>query len=85
MRYVQYYEYDEKENRFFQACGDRSVVILDARNSIENSMNDAFEFNGKRRPKYNAFKLYQGKSLMRSHPITGLMKLIPERKPKNDR
>ena len=75
MRYVQYYEYDEKEKKFYQACGDRSIVILDARNSIENSANDAFEFNGNQRPKYDAFKLYEGESLMRSNPITNLIML----------
>lgn len=75
MRYVQYYEYDKKEDKFYQACGDRSIVILDARNTIENSEDDAFRFNGNRRPKYDAFKLYQGESLMRSNPITELVML----------
>jgi hypothetical protein len=71
MRYVQYYIKNDKE--FFQGLGDRSVVILDGRNTIKNSIKDAIKFNSYCRPTYDGFKLYQGESIMRSKPITDLI------------
>ena len=73
MRYVQYY-YKNKD-RWEEVCGDRGVVILDSRNSLETSKQDATSFNGWRRPKYDGFKLFQGRSFLDSQPITEIIQL----------
>jgi len=72
MRYVQYFW--DKEGKA-DALGDRGVVVLDARNSIENSCWDARQFNGVRRPKYGSFQLYQGETFTRSSSITRVFPL----------
>ena len=64
---------DEKE--LMGACGDRAVVILDARNSIKTSIKDAIKFNGNRRPVYDAFQLFSGCSFNRSFPISDIIQL----------
>ena len=73
MRYVQYFE--KRGDKFVEAMGDRGIVILDARNSMENSKTDARVFNGVRRPTYAAFQLLQGDSILRSKPITAIIPL----------
>ena len=71
MRYVQYYI--KRNEQFIQGLGDRSIIILDSRNSIKNSIKDSIKFNGHCRPTYDGFKLYQGESIMISKPITDLI------------
>jgi hypothetical protein len=73
MRYVQYYW--KHENKMMEEIGDRGVVILDARNSVETSINDAKEFNGKHRPLYAGFKIFQGESFLNAKPITELKEI----------
>lgn len=73
MRYIQYYE--KSTVGFVEAMGDRSIVILDARNSLETACNDAEKFNGYRRPHYQAFQIRQGESILRSNPITDVVPL----------
>jgi len=68
MRYVEYGYV--KDDKFQEACGDRSIVILDERNSIGTSIQDALNFNGKHRPVYDAFRICEGESLCRSTPVT---------------
>ena len=58
-----------------EEIGDRGVVILDARNSIDTSIRDAKEFNGNRRPIYNGFKIFQGESFLNANPITELIEI----------
>ena len=70
MRYVQYYQ--KRKGEMIEECGDRGVVILDARNSIRTSMNDAINFNGKGRPFYAGYKIFQGESFLNARPITEL-------------
>jgi hypothetical protein len=70
MRYVQYY--DKINGKLLEVCGDRGVVILDARNSIHTSIDDAINMNGVHRPLYAAFKIFQGESFMNSNPMTEL-------------
>ena len=74
MRFVEFGHVNDK-GEFIDACGDRAVVILDARNSIDTSIDDAFHFNGYRRPVYSACRICQGESLCRSKPITGIINL----------
>jgi len=53
--FVQYFNSD-----FSYPCGDRAVLILDGRNSLETHVKDAIENNGKRRPKYYGFEIRFG-------------------------
>jgi len=73
MRYVQYYQ--KQDGELVEACGDRSVVILDGRNSIETSKQDAVNFNSYHRPKYGAFQIRQGNGFTRSRAITNIISL----------
>lgn len=73
MRYVQYFE--NRDGKFVEPCGDRCIVILDGRNSLETSCNDARNFNGKCRPIYNAFQIRQGEVFSRSNPMTDIISL----------
>lgn len=44
MYYVQYY--DKRGNDYVEACGDRSILILDGRNNLETMCKDAEDHNG---------------------------------------
>jgi len=72
MRYVQYYH--KQGDKLVEACGDRAVVILDGRNTIETSKQDAVKFNGYRRPRYDGFQIWEGDTFTRSKPITNIIK-----------
>ena len=69
MRYVQYY------NRGREVLGDRGVVILDGRNSLETSIEDAQRFNGFRRPTFEGYQILQGNSFMAARPLTEIKTL----------
>ena len=58
--YIQYYQKSAMSNSLVEVCGDRGVVILDGRNSIETWINDGYTFNGNRRPLYDGFKVMRG-------------------------
>lgn len=76
MRYVQYYHKAcLTENLLIPACGDRAVVILDARNSIHTSITDSIKFNGDRRPVYPAFQIMEGVSFTQSRPKTAIIRI----------
>lgn len=45
------------------ACGDRGVVVLDARNTDHTLLDDAESFNGYRRPHYPGWAVYRGPRL----------------------
>jgi len=74
MRFIEFGHIDSK-GKFQEACGDRSIVILDGRNSISTSMADARQYNGYRRPVYGAYRICQGETLCRSNPITNVITL----------
>jgi len=73
MYYVQYYE--KTVDGFIEACGDRSILILDGRNNLETMCQDAEHYNGFRRPYYAAYRIFKGGSILRSSPITELQRL----------
>ena len=73
MRFIQYFELFN--NKLVEACGDRSVVIIDGRYRISRCHEDAIELNGKRRPNYDAYQIWEGESLLRSKPISDIFKL----------
>jgi hypothetical protein len=58
--YVQYLDYSPVSGNLYEPCGDRAVVILDGRNSLETMIKGAHEANGFRRPKYPHFKIMFG-------------------------
>lgn len=58
--YVQYLAYSPVTGNLYEPCGDRAVVVLDGRNSLETMVNDAHQFNGFRRPMYPHFKIMRG-------------------------
>lgn len=64
MYWVQYFELRSK--RFAEPCGDRCVVQLDGRNSLDKMKEDAIDFNGVRRPYYRAYQIRKGDSFTRN-------------------
>ena len=74
MRYCEY-GHMGKDDKFESGMGDRAYVILDGRNSIHNSIDDAIRFNGVRRPNYSHCQICQGESILRSAPITKIFSL----------
>lgn len=58
--YIQYYQKSAISDDLISACGDRSVLILDGRQNLETWINDGYENNGHRRPKYEGFKVMKG-------------------------
>lgn len=75
MVYVQYMSRSVTTGELIAALGDRAVVILDGRNSLETMKHDAVQFNGYRRPVYEAYRIYKGDSFSRSAPVTGVIEL----------
>jgi len=73
MRFVEYGYM--KNDKFYSGLGDRSIVILDKRNFIQTSINDANKFNGINRPIYTHCKICEGEAFTRSKPVTGILKL----------
>jgi hypothetical protein len=58
--FIQYFDYSPVTGNLYEPCGDRAVVILDGRNSLETWIKDGHNFNGLRRPKYPHFKVMLG-------------------------
>ncbi len=75
MRYVQYFQRGVITGDLIETCGDRGVVILDARNNLTTSHSDAVKFNGFRRPNYAAYQLREGETFFRSHPVSKVISL----------
>jgi len=81
MIFVQYFQqstgYDYKTGSInpdlikpIEACGDRAVIILDGRQSIDTWHCDAKQANGVRRPVYCGYVLYKGSSFSNAKPIS---------------
>ena len=75
MIFVQYFDRGGITGDLREACGDRSIVILDGRNSMSTWKDDAVKFNGFRRPVYAAYQLYKGRNVNDSKPITDIILL----------
>lgn len=58
--YIQYLDYSPVTGELYEPCGDRAVVILDGRNTLDTWINDAKVMNGKHRPVYPAFRIMKG-------------------------
>ena len=72
MRYVQFYQMSVKmpgnDSKPIMACGDRSVIILDARNRIENS--EALARLECLKRKYIGYSIHEGRSFTDSRQVT---------------
>jgi hypothetical protein len=73
--WVEYYDISPISGELYHPCGDRSVVRLDSRNSLDTMHMDARENNGHRRPVYQAYRLIKGYNLLHAKPITDIIKL----------
>lgn len=74
--YVQYFATGVQTGKLIEACGDRSIVQLDGRNSVATMHRDAREFNGNSRPHYHAYQLIRGNNLRDAKPISDIKHLI---------
>jgi hypothetical protein len=82
MRFVQYKHKSISKDgtvEYFDAMGDRQVVILDARNSIATSHADAQAFNKHAGRGYSAYQLMRGERFSTASPVSGIIDL-----PKNE-
>ena len=61
MTFIQFYDAD-LSGKIAPVCGDRGVVILDGRTRLSTMIEDAKNFNGYRRPVYDAFAICRGES-----------------------
>jgi len=76
MKYwIQYYQEGIVSNKLIEVCGDRGVVQLDGRNSLENMKKDAVKFNGFRRPTFDAYQILRGERLLDAKPVTQVIEL----------
>ena len=72
MRFVVYFTKNGNGD-LREPCGDRHVVILDQRNKLSRSIQDAKNFNAFHRPRYDSFQLFQGDRFSNADPITDVI------------
>lgn len=70
MYYVQYF--NKRDDKLVEGVGDRSVVILDGREKVENMHLAARRHNGFNRPLYDGYQLMKGERFSTSRPISNL-------------
>lgn len=76
MRYIQYFTKSAMDDtKLVETCGNRGVIIIDGRWRISRAIEEAIECNGKRRPFYEGFQIFEGESLLRSKPVTDILKI----------
>ena len=75
MVFIQYFQKGLLSNKPIEACGDRAVIVLDGRQSLETWKQDAIDNNGIRRPVYCGYQLFKGDNFNRSQPITEYISL----------
>lgn len=75
MYYIQYYERGAVTGNLIEACGDRAVILLDGRETLETHKDIARTMNGENRPKYAAYQIRKGESFIRSHNLTPVIHL----------
>ena len=54
-------------------CGDRSVFVLDGRNTLATQRQDAVDWGWLNNPRATHFRIMRGESFTRSSPITDLI------------
>lgn len=70
MYYAQFYQRSAVSDEIIEACGDRSVVILDGRCS-KQWMGETAAAECKRRG-YLAWRIFRGETFTRSTPVSSL-------------
>jgi hypothetical protein len=74
MIYGQFYQKSASDpTKLVEACGDRAVIILDGRGSLE--LNIAFIRQECEARGYAGFSLYRGDTFTRSFPITSIQRI----------
>ncbi len=75
MVYIQYFHKGVVSGQDIPACGDRAVVVLDGRQTMQTWHRDAVTANGNRRPTYTAYQLMRGETFTRSKAISNIIPL----------
>lgn len=73
MIFAQFYHYGVESHSLIEACGDRSVVILDARRCYSSHFADARMECAKRN--FDAWELRKGNSFSDAKPISPIVKV----------
>lgn len=68
MYYAQFFQKSAISDNIIEACGDRSVIILDGRNS-RKTMGEIAESECNKR-NYLAWQIHSGESFTRSTPVS---------------
>lgn len=58
--YCEYLEISSITGELYNPCGDRAIINIDARLTLDNAHKVAIENNGVRRPKFAAYQLFTG-------------------------
>ena len=74
MIFAEFYTRGLVSGELITACGDRSVIILDGRYSLEKNIDIAAYWCKQRN--YNAFTIGKGDSFTQSKKLTGIIKVI---------
>jgi len=70
--FIEYLDFGVMDKKgLINPCGDRSVFILDGRNSIDTMINDGYENNGIRRPFYPFFRVIKNNRVVYSNVKKG--------------
>ena len=70
MYYTQFYEKGHVSGDLIEACGDRSVIIIDGRESMETMC--AFSKEHAKKRGFKAFRIMRGESFTRSSPFANM-------------
>lgn len=73
MLFAQFYQKSAIGPEIIEACGDRSVIIYDARVRRETTIDDAKKECARRG--YQAFAMFHGETFTRSTRITSIQKV----------
>ena len=74
MLFAQFYNFGAiTKDELFEACGDRAVIVYDARIRRETTIEDARKECAKRG--YSAFALFHGETFTRSNRITSIQRI----------
>lgn len=74
MFYVQFFQRGVMTGKIIEACGDRSVLILDGRQSVNTHHDIAADECRKRG--YVAYQLLKGETFTRSTPDTNVIEIF---------
>ena len=77
--HVEYFDYGVVSGELISMCGDRAIIRLDARMSLDNAHMVAKRENGVNRPMYPAYQLFAGELNRENYqPISEIIVLRAE-------